>query len=152
MMQPIDPHTLFSIFEQGDEEIYREHKVEDVLNNPYVLMGMVLQGLQNYEIMDMMYRRSYPEQYKRVQGIVQTKYYSRLYSYLTRIDSTKFEAIYSIGESYNCQDILFGLETLLYFFENIEAYEKCAVIKQYMDLIRENLQQKVASLDNNSYL
>ena len=41
-MQPLDKNTLFSIFEVGDEEIYKEHGVEDQLNNPFVLMGMVL--------------------------------------------------------------------------------------------------------------
>ena len=49
-MQPLDPHTLFSIFEQGDEDIYKEHGLEDTLNNPFVLTGMVLRGVENYHI------------------------------------------------------------------------------------------------------
>lgn len=136
-MQPIDPHTLFSIFEQGDEEVYKEHGVEEVLDNPYVLIGMVIRGLQNYELMDMMYMRSYPEQYKNVRDTVRLKYYNGLFKYLTRIDPNKFESIYAIGESYDSQDVLFGLETLLYYYEDLEKYEKCATIKKYMDLVRE---------------
>lgn len=138
-MQPIDPHTLFSIFEKGDEEVYKEHGVENVLNNPYVLIGMVVRGLENYSLMDMMYMRSYPEQYKEVRNAVKLKYFNGLYSYLTRIDTTKFEGIYAIGETYDSQDVLFGLDTLLYFFEELEMYEKCAVIKKYMDLVRESM-------------
>lgn len=145
-MQPIDPHTLFSIFEQGDEQVYKEHGVEDVLNNPYVLIGMVIRGLENYSIMDLMYMRSYPEQYKVVRDTVKLKYYNNLYKYLTRINIDSFETRYTIGETYDSQDVLFGLDTMLYYFQDLEMYEKCAVIKKYMDLVRESSHKKVASL------
>lgn len=134
-MQPIDPHTLFSIFEKGDEEVYKENGVEDVLNNPYVLIGMVVKGLQNYQIMDMMYTRSYPQQYSEVKDIVKLKYFNGLYNYLTRIDCNKFESIYSIGEAYDSHEVLLGLDTLLYFYEGEEMYEKCAVIMKYKELV-----------------
>lgn len=145
-MQPIDPHTLFSIFEQGDEAVYRENGVEDVLNNPYVLIGMVIRGLENYNVMDMMYMRSYPEQYKHVRETVKLKYYNGLYSYLTRIDTSKFEPMYKIGESYDSHDVLFSFDTLLHYYEGLEKYEKCAVIKNYMDLIRESINKRVGTL------
>ena len=147
MMQQLDPHTLFSIFEQGDEAVYKEHGMEDVLNNPYVLIGMVIRGLENYSIMDIMYMRSYPEQYKAVRDTVKLKYYNNLYNYLTRIKLDSFEARYTIGETYDFQDVLFGLDTLLYYFEDKEMYEKCAVIKKYMDLVRESTCKKVASME-----
>lgn len=143
-MQQLDPHTLFSIFEQGDEAVYKEHGVEDVLNNPYVLIGMVIRGLENFSIMDMMYMKSYPEQYKRIRETIKLKYYNNLFKYLSRLDVTKFETVYSVGDSYDCQEVLYGLETLLFFFEQCEHYEKCAVIKRYMDFVRENHNKKVA--------
>jgi hypothetical protein len=142
----MDPHTLFSIFEQGDEAVYKENGVEGILDNPYVLIGMVIRGLENYSVMDMMYMRSYPEQYKHVRDAVKLKYYNGLYTYLTRIDTSKFKPIYRIGETYDSQDVLFSLDTLLHFYEVLEKYEKCAVIKRYMDLIRESTHKKVASL------
>ena len=137
-MQPIDPHTLFSIFEQGDEEVYKENGVEEVLSNPYVLIGMVIKGLENYQIMDNMYLRSYPEQYKEVRDTVKLKYYNGLYQYLTRVEVDTFTSTYSIGESYDSQDVLFGLDTMLYYYEGLEMYEKCVVIKKFMDLVRIN--------------
>lgn len=143
MMQKIDPNTLFSIFEAGDEEIYKENGVEDVLNNPYVLIGMVIRGLENYNIMDLMYMRSYPEQYKKVRESVKLKYFNSLYKYLTRIDTSKFESIYAIGESYGAQDVITGLEYMMFYYEKLEIYEKCAVIKKYIDLVHENSIQKV---------
>ena len=65
-MQKLDPHTLFSIFEQGDEEVYREHNVEDVLKNPYVLIGMVVTGVENFYFMDKLYALKHKEDYGRV--------------------------------------------------------------------------------------
>lgn len=134
-MKPLDKHNLFSIFQAGDEEVYREHNLEDTLKNPYVLMGMVLRGLQNYELMDMMYTRSYPKEYAEIAKKIQHKYFTTLYTYLTRIDSTKFETVYTIGESFHKQDVLIGLTDLLDFFVEVEEYEKCAVIKRYIDLL-----------------
>jgi len=145
-MQQLDPRTLFSIFEQGDEAVYKENGVEEVLSNPYVLIGMVIRGLENYQIMDNMYLRSYPQQYKEVRNTVKLKYYNGLYQYLTRVDLDIFNPKYTIGETYDSQDVLFGLDTMLYFYEELEMYEKCAVIKKFMDLVRENTNSAVGRL------
>lgn len=141
-MLPLDKNTLFSIFEQGDEEIYKEHNVTGVLNNPYVLMGMVIRGLENWNIMDIMYKRTYPEEYAKVRSSIKVKYMSKLVSYLERIDSTKFESVYTIGESFESKNVIMALHSLLMYFENIEYYEKCAIIKNYIDLLTEHLIEK----------
>lgn len=144
-MQPIDPHTLFSIFDQGDEAVYRENGVEDVLNNPYVLIGMVIRGLENYQIMDKMYTRSYPKEYQEVRDSVKLKYYNNLYQYLLRIDSTSFESVYAIGEAYDIRQVVLGLDTMLYFFEQLEMYEKCFTIKAYIDLVKASMGEKLVN-------
>lgn len=131
----MDPNTLFSIFEAGDEEIYKENNVEELLENPYVLMGMVLRGVENWYIMDQMYSRTYPEQYKRVRGAIKYKFYNKLFGYLNRIPDNKFDTIYTIGESFESSEIQRGLSDLLYYYQDLEEYEKCAVVKTYMDLL-----------------
>jgi hypothetical protein len=134
-MQGIDPNTLFNIFEQGDEQVYQEHGMEDALNNPFVLMGMVLRGIDNYRMMDMMYLKQYPAPYKKVRSITKYKYYNKLYSYLTRIDSLDFDKVYKIGESFDIEDVYSCLDLLRVYYEDIEQYEKCATIKKYIDLL-----------------
>lgn len=134
-MTPLDPHTLFSIFEQGDEEIYKEYGIEDTLNNPFVLMGMILKGLENYTLMDIMYTRHYGQEYKRVKPVIKHKYYNKLYTYLKRIDTTKNNVVYRIGESFDKESIISALTTLLVYYELIEEYEKCAVIKKCTDIV-----------------
>lgn len=134
-MNKLDPNTFFSIFEANDELVYKEHEVEDLLNNPYVLIGMVVRGLENYNIIDMMYLKSYPEQYQNVRDIVKYKYFNNLYKYLTRINSITDLDKFKVGDSFDKNSVLFGFSTLLSFYEEVEEYEKCAVIKSYMDLI-----------------
>jgi hypothetical protein len=134
-MQPLDKHNLFSIFEQGDEEVYIEHGVEEILQNPYVLLGMVIRGLENFQLMDLMYKRNFPKEYGNIQKSLQYKYYCKLYQYLDRIDSNNFDTKHSIGESFDVDSVNFGLNTLRVYFESIEEYEKCGVIKKYLDLL-----------------
>ena len=137
-MKQIDKHTLFSIFEQGDEEVYTEHGVKDVLDNPFVLMGMILRGLENFELMDMMYTRNFPEEYEKVKNIIKYKYYNKLYRYLTQIDSSSFNYSYKIGESFDREAVYQGLTCLRLYFEQYEEYEKCAVVKNYIELLIDN--------------
>jgi len=134
-MQPLDPHTLFSIFEQGDEEVYKEHGVEEHLDNPFVLMGMVVRGIDNYHMMDLMYMKQYPREYKNVRSLTKYKYYTKLYNYLTSISLNKGLDVYKIGESFETGEAYVGLDTLRVYYEKIEHYEKCATIKLYQDLL-----------------
>jgi len=137
-MQPIDPNTLFSIFEQGDEQIYKEHGIEDQLSNPYVLIGMVIRGVQNYHMMDMMYMQRYPKEYKNVRNITKYKYFNNLFKYLKRLDINNFDDIYKVGETFDRKEAFGSLDYLRLFYENLEQYEKCAIVKKYQDLLKEH--------------
>ena len=134
-MQRLDPHTLFSIFEQGDEQIYREHNVEEVLKNPYVLIGMAVTGIENFYYIDKMYTMKHKEDYARVRSGIKNKYYNKVYGYLTRVSVDEVKDSYAIGEDFNVQRCLGAFNDLLYYFESIEEYEKCATIMKYIDLL-----------------
>ena len=135
MDKRIDPHTLFSLFEKGDEEIYREHGQEEVLKNPFVLMGMVVRGLENYYIMDRMYSRQYGKHYTDRKQTVRYEYFNKMYGYLKRINLDETEDIYTIGESFQKGEVDLCLNHLRKYFENIEEYEKCEIIKKYVDYL-----------------
>jgi hypothetical protein len=132
-VQPIDPNTLFSIFEQGDEQVYAEYGQEEILKNPYVLMGMVLRGLENWMLIDEMYMKRYPIDYKPVRNKVRWEYNNKLYGYLTRIDIDNPDSVYAIGESFNKVGVSNGLNHLRRYYERYEEYERCSVIKKYLD-------------------
>lgn len=134
-MHKLNPHTLFSIFEQGDEEIYKEHNAEDVLNNPYVLIGMVVTGVDNFHLLDKMYLLKHQEDYGRVRDSVKLKFYNRLFRYLKRIEIESVRDVYDVGLDYDIDASLECLNDMLYFYERLEMYEKCAIVMQFTDLL-----------------
>ena len=134
-MQNLDPDSLFNIFEQGDEEVYDEHGMTDVLGNPYVLMGMVLRGVENYKLLEIIVQKRYPDEWKTQKDNVKHKYYTKLYAYLERIDIDDNKQQYKISNAYDLEETAYGLGRLLYHFEDVEDYMKCATIKKYIDIL-----------------
>ena len=135
-MNKLDPHTLFSLFEQGDEEVYKEHGVEDTLKNPYVLLNMVSRGMENYAVMDMIYMKNNYKNYDKVRSNVKYKYFTKLFGYLERLDLEDIKAAkFVIGESYDLSTLVHNLDLLRKYFEEFELYERCLVIKNTIDSI-----------------
>ena len=134
-MNKLDPHTLFAIFEKGDEEVYKENKVEGLLNNPYVLIGMVVNGVENFYFIDSIYTQKDPKRYARVKDNIKYKYFTKVFNYLKRLPLDTLDERYGIGEDYELDRSISALNDLLYYFESLEEYEKCALIFQYSDLL-----------------
>ena len=134
-MHKLDPHTLFSIFEKGDEEIYRENKMEGLLSNPYVLIGMVVNGIENYFLIDQLYSNKEPKRYAKVKDSIKYKYFNKIYKYLTKLSLDTLDERYGIGTDYELDRSIKALNVLLFYFEEMEEYEKCALIFQYNDLL-----------------
>ena len=134
-MQKLDPNKLFSLFEATDEQVYSENHAEDLLKNPYVLMGMVVRGMENFQLLHDMYTYKYGEEYKNVVPVVRHRYFRRLYGFLDRITFEDYSHKYMIGKDFDVKSVYRCLYTLLKYFEQEEEYMKCAKIKKYMDLL-----------------
>jgi hypothetical protein len=135
-MNKLDPKKLFNIFNASDEAVYEEHNIEELLLNPFVLMGMVVRGLENYSIIDGMYMMRYREQYESVRETVREQFYDRLFSYLLKIDFHKFETTYDISQDYDKTGIHYALNHLLLYYQEKEMYERCQLLKNFEDLLR----------------
>lgn len=136
-MKALDPNRLFSLFEASDEQVYEENHAEELLQNPYVLMGLVVRGMENYHMIDTMYRYRHGEDYEKVAHIVKRKYFLRLYSYLDRITFEDYTHQYMIGSDFAIENVYVALNYLLQYFESTEEYENCAKVKKYIDLLLE---------------
>lgn len=132
-MQPIDPNKLFDIFQADDEAIYKEHGMTKVMNSSYVLLGMVVRGVENFNLMDVMYTRQYPKEYKRNRKNIIFRYFSKLFSYLNRIDDEPAKVIEELEQGFDYTQIIMSLDFMRDYFEKIEHYEKCALLKKYID-------------------
>lgn len=131
VMKKIDKATLFNIFEVGDEEVYRENGVEDLLHNTYILLGMTIKGVENYFIMEQMYQNRYGETFSTVRDSIKLKYFTGLMRYLERIDLSQSDTLYELKDLFGEQSIEYALTEMVDFFEGVEMYENCALLMKF---------------------
>jgi hypothetical protein len=137
-MKKLDTNQLFDIFQMGDEEIYKEHQIEDVLDNSLVLFGMVIKGVENYYIIDQLYQKKYQEQYDSVRDSIKLKYFIGLVRYLERIGEIPEDTLYIIEDEFGLQAIDYALQEMLDLFIEVEHYEKCTVLSKFQRLFSLN--------------
>jgi hypothetical protein len=137
-MKKLDTNQLFDIFQMGDEEIYKEHQAEDVLDNSLVLFGMVIKGVENYYIIDQLYQKKYQEQYDSVRDSIKLKYFIGLVRYLERIGEIPEDTLYIIEDEFGLQAIDYALQEMLDLFIEVEHYEKCTVLSKFQRLFSLN--------------
>ena len=137
-MKKLDTNQLFDIFQMGDEEIYKEHQAEDVLDNSLVLFGMVIKGVENYYIIDLLYQKKYQEQYDSVRDSIKLKYFIGLVRYLERIGEIPEDTLYIIEDEFGLQAIDYALQEMLDLFIEVEHYEKCTILSKFQRLFSLN--------------
>ena len=96
---------------------------------------MVVRGVDNWHLMDILYTRRQGEEYANVREQVQLQYFTKLCKYLTKLDFNKFETVYTIGESFDRDEVEKALNIILDVFISFEHYEKCATVKKFLDLL-----------------
>jgi len=133
-MKKIDKDTLFSIFEVGDEEVYKENGVDDILHNTYILFGMTVKGVENYFIMEQMYQNRYGETFSTVRDSIKLKYFIGLMRYLERIDLSQSDTLYDLKDLFGEQSIDYALKEMIDFFEEVEMYENCALLMKFFKI------------------
>jgi hypothetical protein len=134
MMKKLNTQDLFNIFSVGDEEIYKKHQVEELLDNSFVLFGMVVRGVENYFLIDKMYANRYEKYYDSVRDSIKLKYFNGLVNYLERINLSQSHTLLQLTDEFGPQAIKYSLEELLEFYEEKEMYEKCAIIFKFYKL------------------
>jgi hypothetical protein len=133
-MKKLNSDDLFNIFSIGDEEIYKEHKIEEVMDNSFILLGMVIRGVENYYIIDKMYDRRYGQYYDSVRDSIKLKYFNGLVNYLERAGTIQSDTVEDLIDEFGPQAINYALEELLEFYKELEMYEKCAIIFKFYEL------------------
>jgi len=133
-MKKIDKANLFDLFDITDEQVYEEHGISDVLHDSYILFGMAIKGVENYYIMEQMYRNRYGQQFNDVQDGIKTKYFTQLMRYIDRIDISHVETMYQYKDILGQQSINYALTQMIQFFEQKEMYEHCAVLLKFFNV------------------
>ena len=138
-MKDLNAESLFNIFKQGDEEIYNEYGLDDILNSSVTLIGTVIKGVENYYIMDQMYIARYHGNYDRIRASIKLKYFEGLIVYLNRVSIANSDSISIIRDEFEDQAISYAFDSLLEFYEELEMYERCSVILKIYQSIFEKV-------------
>ena len=133
-MKKLNSDDLFNIFSIGDEEVYKEHKIEELMQDSFILFGMVVRGVENYFIIDKIYANRYGEKYDSVCDSIKLKYFNGLVNYLERVKDLQSDTVVDLKDEFGPQAIKYALEEMLEFYKEIEYYEKCAVIYKFYEL------------------
>lgn len=107
---------------------------DNVMEHPYVLMGLIISGVKSFDNVANQYRTAYPENFERVYEKVKNIYYDRLYSFLERLDPS---LLYHLRECNNHGKDRAGqaLLRMIKEFEKLEQYERCAKAKKLLDAV-----------------
>lgn len=133
-MKRLDSKSLFNIFDVGDEEVYEQHGVQDILDNSFVLFGMVIRGVDNFYLIDQMYANKYKNEYTEVRDSIKLKYFTGLMRYLVRIDDIPLDTVSILQDEFSIDAIDYSLNEMLQAFEQDEQYELCSVVAKYLHL------------------
>lgn len=133
-MKRLDSKSLFDIFDAGDEEVYEQHGVQDILDNSFVLFGMVIRGVDNFYLIDQMYANKYQNEYVEVRDCIKLKYFTGLMKYLVRIDDIPLDTVSILQDEFGEEAIDYSLNEMLQVFEQDEQYELCSIIAKYLHL------------------
>jgi hypothetical protein len=82
-----------------------------------------------------MYTYKHGKEYKDVRPKVKHSYFLRLFGFLERINFHKYNFEYMIGSDFSVGQTDRALNMMLHHFIQYEHYEKCSVIKNYIDLL-----------------
>jgi len=133
-MKKLNSNDIFGIFSLGDEAVYKEHRVEDMLQDSFVQFGMAIRGVENYFIIDKIYANRYGDRYDSVRDSIKIKYFNGLVNYLERINLSQLDTPSLLMDEFGPQAIKYALEEMLDLYEEVEMYEKCAIIFKFYEL------------------
>ena len=139
-MKELDPSKLFELF--SNEEEYQEDIQQKTLvgnNNPFILMGMVVRGVENFYILQEIHsnknnRENLSKEEKRNQ--IKYSYYKSLFKYIERINQ---DSMLDLEQCliHDIEIIDLALNDILSLFESYEEYERCSIIKSLQDNLQE---------------
>ena len=139
-MKELDPSRLFDLFDK--EEEIQEQSIDKKWiskNNPFILMGMVVRGVENFYILQEIHssknsREDLNKEEKR--KVIKYSYYKSLFKYIQRINQ---DSMLDLEQCliHDIEIITLALNDILSLFESYEEYEKCSIIKSLQDNLEE---------------
>ena len=139
MYKHMDINKIFKMFE-NEEVVGKEFK--EYTKSPYFMISAFKKFYQNRQVEEKyieQFIKSIPHNVKvdpQYVRVTQEKIlFERTFNFLRYIDVDKEVHIHALKELKD-KVLILGLEESLYYFENKEVYENCAIIKKILDKIK----------------
>lgn len=110
-------------------------KTPSTETNDQVLLRNAVVGAEKYDLLDSIYFRTYGDNYRKISVNVKNNYFNKLYKYVEKIDLNQVEELSKVVVELDKKIVFSNLTKILLYFQNLEEYEKCAVIKKVLDLL-----------------
>jgi len=124
----MDINKIFNSFTSEDDNIV----AIDFSEHPTYLLGMfkkIILNHKNFFIKNLIFLlKSDPDvNHNDVESLGDMLIYNRAFSYIEKIDLSNDAHIQAIENNYTPQ-LMASLDSAILYFENVEEYEKCAII------------------------
>lgn len=123
--------TEFSTESKTDEQGFNSESEK----NEFLFRKAIL-GAETYEFMDIMYLKTYKERYREISSNVKYKHFNKLFLLLTKVDLADKETLKKATHILDEKVVLENLDKMMYYFQDLEEYEKCALIKKFSDTVK----------------
>lgn len=128
--------NIFDAFDANDREIFKgEDNVEELLDNMFIQVGTFIKGVQNYFLLDAMYARKMGNEYASRRDNLRIKYYTVLIKELPNPGELQVDTLNELKEEFGKKEMIEAFEEALSIFVEIEEYDHCINIKEFIDII-----------------
>ena len=135
-MKDINVDTIFEVFNQGDEIIYRNAGLEHVMDEDVILLNTAIRGIENYWKLDEIFSNKQGERYEDIRMQVKVKYFNKMYGYLKKVGMRKLEPFFDTVGDLGYGTVENSLKEYLDHFIEVEEYEKCVIIHKLLNVVR----------------
>jgi hypothetical protein len=132
-MKKITTQHVINSFEQDYYLGFKDRKNAGSLTPNQTLLKNATLGVEKYELLHVIYSRAYGETYSKISESVKDRYFNKMFSYLEKVDLSDIDSLLEIIPSLDENTIKKSFSKLLYYFQDLEEYEKCAVVKKVLD-------------------
>lgn len=137
-MKGLDGDSLFSIFDTPHHEVFEDSRTVGTQVSNFIVMGTVIRGVENYFLIDQLYANRYKDRYFSVRDSLRLKYFIQLVDYLQRVKEFDSKTASMLLDEFGVAAIVYAFQHLLTFLEELEMYERCILVKKYLDIFLED--------------
>lgn len=135
-MKKISSQQVLKSFDLDYSLGFGNRKDKDKLTPSQVLFKNATLGIEKYELLHIIYSKGYGKVYEDIADSVKHRYFNKMYHYLADVKLEEIGTIKEIVPSLDEKVVKSSLNKLILYFQDLEEYEKCAVIKKILDLLK----------------